>query len=143
MNEFFEKHFRFIVLILLALILGGGGMFQIVDKVFPDVSNITKEVMRELMIEVVQDEIAPIKSDIKQIKEQNQVFADDIAEDWVRVMKKQYLKVQTGREDLSWDDVEYALSKWPVLPDNWITPELTAMIEYLEVKYEEHIVNGG
>ncbi len=143
MEKLTEKHFRLIVLVLLILILGGGGVLQIADKIFPGVSSVSKEIMRELIIEVIKEEIAPIRSDINEIKEQNEVFADDIAEEWVRFIKKQYLKVQTGRDDLSWSDVEYALSKWLVLPESWITPELTAMVEYLELKYDEHINNGG
>lgn len=142
MNKFLAKHAGTIMLILLSLIIGGSGS-KIFDRIFPDAGEISKDFMKEIIIEVIQEEIAPIKSDIKQIKEQNEVFADDIAEEWVRFIKKQYLKIQTNRDDLSWSDVEYALSKCPVLPDKWKTPELISIIEYLEVKYDEHINNGN
>ena len=142
MNKFLAKHAGTIILVLISLVIGGSGS-KIFDRAFPDASAVTKDFIKEIVVEAIQDEIAPIKADIKQIKEQNQVFADDIAEEWVRVIRKQYLKVQTNRDDLSWSDVEYALSKWVVLPDSWITPELTKMIEYLELKYEGHINNGG
>lgn len=143
MKEFFEKHFRFIVLIFLILILGGGSIFQLVDKVFPDVTAISKEVMRELMREVVREENAPMKEGIDTMGNQLKILSDNVAEEWVRVMEKQYLKVQTNRDDLSWTDVEYALSKWPILPDNWVTPALSSKLDYLQLKYDEHINNGG
>lgn len=143
MNEFFEKHFRFIVLILLVLILGGGGLFQIIDKVFPDVSKVSKDFMREMMIDVIQEELKPMKESIDTMGGQLKILSDNVAEEWVRIMEKQYLKVQTNRDDLSWGDVEYALSKWNVLPREWLTPALTAKLEYLQIKYEDHIQNGG
>ena len=142
MTEFFKKNGLTIVFILIGLIVGGSGS-KVFDTVFPAASDISKDFMKEIMIEVIQDEIAPIKADIKEIKEQNQVFADDIAEEWVRFIKKQYLKVQTKRADLSWSDVEYSLSKCPVLPDKYRTPQLISMIEYLEIQYNSHINNGG
>ena len=117
MNKFLSKHASTIVLVLISLLIGGSGA-KIFDRVFPDASALTKDFIKEIVVDAIQEEIAPMRADIKQIKDQNQVFADDIAEEWVRVMKKQYSKVQSNRDDLSWDDVQFALSKWPMLPNN-------------------------
>ncbi len=141
MNKWVEKNAVAIVMALVSFGFGVSGD-TILKSVFPDASAISKEFIREIIVEVVQEEIEPMKADIKEIKEQNKIFADDIAEEWVRFMKKQYLKVQTERDDLSWSDVAYTLSKWNVLPDNWKTPELTSKKEYLELKYNEHINTG-
>lgn len=155
MNKFLQKHAVTIVLVVVALSVGGF-TDSVLDKIFPTVSAISKDVMAEIMvdalqdeevqsvlIEIVQRETSAIKKDISNIESHNKILADNVAEEWVRIMHKQYLKVQTNRSDLSWADVEYALSKWPVLPDDWITPELEAKIEYLQIKYDEHIGNGG
>lgn len=142
MNKFLTKHAGTIIMILISLVIGGTSS-KVFERAFPDASAVTKDFIRDIVVDAIQDEIRPIKEDIKQIKEQGEIFADDIAEEWVRVMNKQYLKVQTDRDDLSWSDVSYALSKWPVLPEVWKSPELTAKIEYLDIKYEEHINNGG
>lgn len=142
MNKFLTKHAVTIVIAVLALSVGGFSD-SVLDRLLPGTGDITGEFFSGLVRDIVREENAPMKADIKQIKEQNQIFTDDMAEEWVRVMKKQYSKVQANRDDLSWDDVQFALSKWPILPDNWKSPELIAKIEYLEIKYDEHINNGG
>jgi hypothetical protein len=155
MNSFFTRNAGMIVAVVISLSVGGFSD-SVLDRIFPVAGEITRELYKEITIEafkddavksvlvaIVREENAPMKADIKQIKEQNQIFTDDMAEDWVRVMKKQYLKVQTNRNDLSWDDVQFALAKWPILPVVWKNPELEAMIEYLEIKYDDHINNGG
>ncbi len=142
MNKFFTKHAPTIILMMICLILGGGSS-KLFDRAFPDAKAITKEYMTEMFREIIQEETAPMKADIKEIRQQYGVLADGTFEEWVRVMEKQYLKVQTNRDDLSWSDVEYALGKWEALPDDWKTPDLCAKIEYLKIKYEEHINNGG
>ena len=142
MNKFFEKHAATIIWVIIGLTVGGFSD-SVLDRAFPDARAITKEYMNEMFREVIQEETAPMKADIKEIKQQYGVLADGTFEEWVRVMEKQYLKVQTNRDDLSWSDVEYALGKWGDLPDEWKAPDLCAKIEYLSTKYEEHINNGG
>lgn len=155
MINFFMKHAGTIILMVICLSVGGF-TDSVLDKLFPPTAQISKVVLTELfvsalesdevrtvLIEIVKSETEGIIKDIREIKQHEEIESDNTAEEWVRVMNKQYTKVQDNRDDLSWKDVDFALSKWKLLPDKWVTPELESKINYLKIKYDDYINGGG
>ena len=147
MNKFFSNHAGTIFLMFIGLFMGIVGTSSF-DKAFPDPTMISQEIMKGLMIEAFKDsEVKETLVDI--IHTENKVVSDkldvlyyDSADNWVRAIDKQYGKLESNASNLYWIDVEYILSKWPMMPDDYRTPALISKMAFIQSEYDKHIGNG-
>lgn len=148
MNSFFTRHMGTIFFMFVSLLLGIVGTTGF-DKAFPDPSMISQEIMKGLMIDAFKD--PEVKETMVGIMhEENMEFSRkldvlyyDSADNWVRSIDKQYGKLESNASNLYWIDVEYILSKWPMMPDDYRNPALVSKMAFIQMKYDEHIGNGG
>lgn len=148
MNKFFAKHAATIFFMFVSLLTGIVGTTGF-DKMIPDPSMISKEIMKDLIIDAFKDPevketmVGIMHDENKEFSNKLDVLYYDSADNWVRSIDKQYGKLESNASNLYWIDVEYILSKWSMMPEDYKTPSLISKMTFIQMKYDEHIGNGG
>lgn len=141
MIEFWRNNNKVIMFILVLALLGVNG-FTAGKAIFPNASNISKEIMRDLVREVVSEEIKPLENSFMGVETKVDILYFNAADEWVRLIDKQYDKLTKNAPNLYWIDVEYVLSKWVIMPDDYKKPGITARMAYIRTRYDSHIRSG-
>lgn len=139
MIKFLEKHFRGIVIVLLLFVFGIQIVSGIIQTVYPETTAVIRVVIRE----AVKEEIQPLTASIASLETKIDVLYYNAADEWVRLIDKQYVKLQSNASNLYWMDVEYVIGKWSQMPEDYKTPSLITVMEYIQMRYEDHIIQGG
>lgn len=141
--EFLEKHYRKIVLLLLVLIFGVNTTMQAIKAAFPDATALTSEVMGVLIEDAVKAQVQPLVESVESLEGKVDILYYNAADEWIRLIDKQYDKLQSNASNLYWMDVEYVINKWDKMPDDYVTTPLTLKMDYIMDRYDNFIANGG
>lgn len=102
MKDFFEKHYKFMVLILLSLMIGISGAGAVGKVVAPGVSNVTEEVMKVLVSDIIDSAIEPMASDLAMLLEER----DNQPDPYIDILEKGLNRFRTTEE------VDQMVTKW-------------------------------